>query len=69
MISHFCNFYLVCLKWCAKCFNFTSTSLLVLTLENLSFFSLPLKVQIQNYKLSTSDIRAFQKEVFLGHNL
>lgn len=67
MVFHFCNFYLVCLKWCAKCFNFTSTS------PNFGkpvyFFPSPLEVQIQNYKLSMSDIFAFQKEVFLGQNL
>ena len=32
MILNFRSFYLVCLKWCAKCF-----SLLIQSLENLVF--------------------------------
>lgn len=62
------DFALLQILFCFKCFNLTQISLLVLTLENL-FFSSPVKVQIQNYKLSMSETFFLSKRNSCSHNL
>lgn len=63
MICVFAIIFLA-LNTVAKCFNILYISFLVLTLEN-QYFSLSIKVHIQDNKLSMPDILAFQKELFL----